>query len=110
MKLFRSDDKFSQKLTQYESTPEFGSGSGRCGDDEMADDEDSGEDEEDEEDGDIARESRPGKNPWPAFPFHLSRVTCRPGLVSPATCRSGKHENIAGDRGKCCSVTTCYVT
>ncbi|GJY75278.1 retrotransposon protein, putative, ty3-gypsy subclass [Tanacetum coccineum] len=54
MKLFRSDDKFSQMLTQYESTPEFGnaSGSGGCGDDEMADDEDGGEDEEDEEDGD----------------------------------------------------------
>ncbi|GKD81459.1 hypothetical protein Tco_1348298 [Tanacetum coccineum] len=60
MKLFRSDDKFSQMLTQYESTPEFGSGSGGCGDDEIADDEDDGEDEEDdgedeedEEDGDI---------------------------------------------------------
>ncbi|GKA62158.1 hypothetical protein Tco_0761677 [Tanacetum coccineum] len=54
MKLFRSDDKFSQMLTQYESTPEFGnaSGSGGCGDDEMADDEDGGEDEEDEEDDD----------------------------------------------------------
>ncbi|GKA16495.1 hypothetical protein Tco_0696242 [Tanacetum coccineum] len=52
MKLFRSDDKFSQMLNQYESTPEFGSGSGGCGDDEMADDEDGGEDEEDEEDGD----------------------------------------------------------
>ncbi|GKB01985.1 hypothetical protein Tco_0830029 [Tanacetum coccineum] len=39
-------------LTQYESTPEFGSGSGGCGDDEIADDEDGGEDEEDEEDGD----------------------------------------------------------
>ncbi|GJS31279.1 hypothetical protein Tco_0491899 [Tanacetum coccineum] len=52
MKLFRSDDKFSQMLTQYESTPEFGSGSGGCGDDEIADDEDGGEDEEDEEDGD----------------------------------------------------------
>ncbi|GKG44807.1 hypothetical protein Tco_0486245, partial [Tanacetum coccineum] len=46
-------------LTQYESTPEFGSGSGGCGDDEIADDEDDGEDEEDdgedeedEEDGD----------------------------------------------------------
>ncbi|GKD59780.1 hypothetical protein Tco_1297289 [Tanacetum coccineum] len=39
MKLFRSDDKFSQMLTQYESSPEFGnaSGSGGCGDDEMAD-------------------------------------------------------------------------
>ncbi|GJW16936.1 hypothetical protein Tco_0024372 [Tanacetum coccineum] len=33
-------DKFSQMLNQYESTPEFGSGSGGCGDDEMADDED----------------------------------------------------------------------
>ncbi|GKF54873.1 hypothetical protein Tco_0165213, partial [Tanacetum coccineum] len=52
MKLFRSDDKFSQMLNQYESTFEFGSGSGGCGDDEMVDDEDGGEDEEDEEDGD----------------------------------------------------------
>nr|GEY22625.1 hypothetical protein [Tanacetum cinerariifolium] len=53
MKLFRSNDKFSQMLNQYESTPEFGnaSGSGGCGDDEMASDEDGGEDEEDEEDG-----------------------------------------------------------
>nr|GEY45593.1 hypothetical protein [Tanacetum cinerariifolium] len=54
MKLFRSDDKFSQMLNQYESSPEFGnaSGSGGCGDDEMADDEDDGEDGEDEEDDD----------------------------------------------------------
>ncbi|GJW56256.1 putative reverse transcriptase domain-containing protein [Tanacetum coccineum] len=52
MKLFRNDDKFSQMLNQYESTPEFGSSSGGCGDDEMADDEDGDEDEEDEEDGD----------------------------------------------------------
>nr|GEZ14858.1 hypothetical protein [Tanacetum cinerariifolium] len=54
MKLFRSDDKFSQMLNQYESSPEFGSasGSGGCGDDELADDEDGGEDEEDDEDGD----------------------------------------------------------
>ncbi|GKA16407.1 hypothetical protein Tco_0696154, partial [Tanacetum coccineum] len=49
MKLFRSDDKFSQMLTQYESTPEFGSESGGCGDDETADDEDGGEDEEDDD-------------------------------------------------------------
>nr|GEW29130.1 hypothetical protein [Tanacetum cinerariifolium] len=51
IKLFRSDDKFSQMLNQYESSPEFGnaSGSGGCGDDEMADDEDGDEDEEDEE-------------------------------------------------------------
>ncbi|GJT57464.1 hypothetical protein Tco_0992518, partial [Tanacetum coccineum] len=46
MKLFRSDEKFLQMLNQYESTPEFDSGSGGCEDDEMADD-----DEEDEEDG-----------------------------------------------------------
>ncbi|GKG11371.1 hypothetical protein Tco_0342771 [Tanacetum coccineum] len=52
MKLFRSDDEFSQMLTQYESTPELGRGSGGCGDDEIADDEDGGEDEEDEEDDD----------------------------------------------------------
>nr|GEX43128.1 hypothetical protein [Tanacetum cinerariifolium] len=51
MKLFRSDDKFSQMLNQYESSPEFGNASG-SGDDEMADDKDGGEDEEDEEDGD----------------------------------------------------------
>ncbi|GKE87671.1 hypothetical protein Tco_1565146 [Tanacetum coccineum] len=36
MRIFRSDDKFSQMLTQFESSPEFGgaSGSGKCGDDE----------------------------------------------------------------------------
>ncbi|GJY40839.1 hypothetical protein Tco_0428109 [Tanacetum coccineum] len=52
--LFRSDDKFSQILSQYESTPEFGnaSESGMCRDGEMADDEDGDEDEADEEDGD----------------------------------------------------------
>nr|GEU56416.1 hypothetical protein [Tanacetum cinerariifolium] len=49
MKLFRSDDKFSQMLNQYESSPEFdnASGSGGCGDDEMVDDEDGDDDEED---------------------------------------------------------------
>ncbi|GKD61462.1 hypothetical protein Tco_1298971 [Tanacetum coccineum] len=49
MKLFRSDDKMSQMLTQLQSQPEFGSGSGSgpCGDDESGDDEDGGEDEED---------------------------------------------------------------
>nr|GEX61797.1 hypothetical protein [Tanacetum cinerariifolium] len=54
MKLFRSDNKFSQMLNQYASSPEFGnaSGNGGCGDDEMVDDEYGGEDEEDEEDGD----------------------------------------------------------
>ncbi|GJT12171.1 reverse transcriptase domain-containing protein [Tanacetum coccineum] len=49
MRLFRSDDKFSQMLTQLESQPEYGggSGSGGCGDDEPGDDEDGGEDEDD---------------------------------------------------------------
>ncbi|GKE14623.1 hypothetical protein Tco_1422200 [Tanacetum coccineum] len=47
--LFRSDDKFSQMLTQLESQPEYGggSGSGGCADDEPGDDEDGDEDEED---------------------------------------------------------------
>nr|GEX09452.1 hypothetical protein [Tanacetum cinerariifolium] len=41
-------------IVRYESTPEFGnsSGSGGCGDDEMASDEDGNKDKEDEEDGD----------------------------------------------------------
>ncbi|GJY93435.1 hypothetical protein Tco_0509217 [Tanacetum coccineum] len=49
IKLFRSDDKFSQMLTQLESRPEYGggSGSGGCRDDELGDDEDDDEDEED---------------------------------------------------------------
>nr|GFB42295.1 hypothetical protein [Tanacetum cinerariifolium] len=49
MRLFRSDDKFSQMLTQLESQPEYGGGSesGGCGDDESRDDEDGGEDEDD---------------------------------------------------------------
>nr|GEW18910.1 hypothetical protein [Tanacetum cinerariifolium] len=44
MKLFRSDDKFSQMLTQLESQPEYGDGSwsDECGDDEPGDDEDNG--------------------------------------------------------------------
>nr|GEY80363.1 hypothetical protein [Tanacetum cinerariifolium] len=52
MKLFRSDNKFSQMINQYESSLKFGNAneSGGCEDDEMADDEDGGEDEED---GDI---------------------------------------------------------
>nr|GEY96170.1 hypothetical protein [Tanacetum cinerariifolium] len=50
--LFSSDDKMSQMLTQLESQPEFGSGSGSglCGDDEPGDDEDGGEDEDEDED------------------------------------------------------------
>nr|GEY14974.1 hypothetical protein [Tanacetum cinerariifolium] len=49
MRLFRSDDKFSQMLSQLESQPEYGggSGSGGCGDDEPGDDEDDGEDADD---------------------------------------------------------------
>ncbi|GKD56736.1 hypothetical protein Tco_1290123, partial [Tanacetum coccineum] len=52
MKIFRSDDKFSQMLTQLESHPEYGggSGSGGCEDDDPVDDEDGGEDGEDEDD------------------------------------------------------------
>nr|GEV32666.1 hypothetical protein [Tanacetum cinerariifolium] len=52
MRLFKSDDKFSQMLSQLESHPEYGGGSesGGCGDDEPGDDEDGGEDEEDEDD------------------------------------------------------------
>ncbi|GJY74413.1 hypothetical protein Tco_0478844 [Tanacetum coccineum] len=46
-----SDDKFSQMLRQYESTPEFGSGSGGCGDDEIADD-------------DLRRRGRGGRGGW----------------------------------------------
>ncbi|GKC57337.1 hypothetical protein Tco_1084935, partial [Tanacetum coccineum] len=34
--------------------------------------------------GDVARECRPGRNLIRAFPFHLSRATCRPGKLSPA--------------------------
>nr|GEV01726.1 hypothetical protein [Tanacetum cinerariifolium] len=47
MMLFRSDDKFSQMLTQLESHPD---GSGGCEDDEPGDDEDDGEDKEGEDD------------------------------------------------------------
>nr|GEX22604.1 hypothetical protein [Tanacetum cinerariifolium] len=49
MRLFRSDNKFSQILDQFESSPEFGgpSGSSGCGDDEPGGNEDGDEDEED---------------------------------------------------------------
>ncbi|GJU90701.1 hypothetical protein Tco_1303124, partial [Tanacetum coccineum] len=51
MKLFRSDDKFSHMLSQLESQPEIGggSGSGGCEDDEQGYDEDDGKDREDED-------------------------------------------------------------
>nr|GEX61436.1 hypothetical protein [Tanacetum cinerariifolium] len=73
MKLFRSDDKFSHMLNQYESSPEFGnaSGSGGCGDDEMVDDEDGDEDEEDEEDGESPAKSL-GNVAWKSIPSELS--------------------------------------
>ncbi|GJS82568.1 retrotransposon protein, putative, ty3-gypsy subclass [Tanacetum coccineum] len=46
MRLFKSDDKFSQMLTQFESSPEFGGASG-SGDDEPGGDEDDDKDEKD---------------------------------------------------------------
>nr|GFC49843.1 hypothetical protein [Tanacetum cinerariifolium] len=48
MRLFKSDDKFSQMLRQLESQPEYDGGSGNdgCGDDEPGDDEDGDEDED----------------------------------------------------------------
>ncbi|GKD25590.1 retrotransposon protein, putative, ty3-gypsy subclass [Tanacetum coccineum] len=51
MRLFKSDEKFSQMLDQFESSPEFGgaNGSGGCGDDEPGGDEDGDEDEEDDD-------------------------------------------------------------
>nr|GFD15160.1 hypothetical protein [Tanacetum cinerariifolium] len=51
MRLFRSDDTFSQMFDQFKSSPYFGGPSG-CGDDEPGGDEDDEEDEEDEEDVD----------------------------------------------------------
>ncbi|GJS91510.1 retrotransposon gag domain, retroviral aspartyl protease [Tanacetum coccineum] len=52
MRLFRSGDKFSQMLTQLESQPEIGDGSGTGGpgDDEQGHDEDDDEDGEDDDD------------------------------------------------------------
>nr|GFA17037.1 hypothetical protein [Tanacetum cinerariifolium] len=72
MRLFRSDDKFSQMLTQLELQPEYGggSGSGGCGDDEPGDDEDGGEDEEDEDDSPALS---PGNVVGEGIPFELFR-------------------------------------
>ncbi|GJT71743.1 reverse transcriptase domain-containing protein [Tanacetum coccineum] len=52
MKLFRSNDKFYQMLTQLESQPGYdgSSRSGECEDDEPGDDEDGGEDGKNEDD------------------------------------------------------------
>nr|GEY26123.1 hypothetical protein [Tanacetum cinerariifolium] len=94
-------------------------GSGGCGDDEPGpgDDEDGDEDEEDEDDSSRAicrprkpstvtlncltetmwvRRSRPGRYPIRAFPFDVSRATCRPGNLSPATSRPGFPRIVAG--------------
>nr|GFA19043.1 hypothetical protein [Tanacetum cinerariifolium] len=62
-----SDDKFSQMLTQLESQPEYGGGSGS------------------------------GKYPIRAFLFDVSWATCRPGNLSPATSRPGYPEFVAGE-------------
>nr|GEU61495.1 hypothetical protein [Tanacetum cinerariifolium] len=53
MKLFRSDDKFSQMLTQLESQPEYGGGSasGGCRDDDPGDNENGDEDRDKAMDG-----------------------------------------------------------
>ncbi|GKA78145.1 hypothetical protein Tco_0784682 [Tanacetum coccineum] len=92
MRLFRSDDKFSQMLDQFQSSPEFGgaSGSGGCGDDEPGGDED---DDEDEEDGDsptkslgkVARERIPGELSPATYPSDMSARD----WFSPATRRPG---------------------
>nr|GEZ37827.1 hypothetical protein [Tanacetum cinerariifolium] len=126
MRLFRSNDKFSQVLTQLESQPEYGGGSGSdgCRDDEPEDDEDGGEDEEDEDDSShatcrpgkpstvalncltetmLARRCRPGRYPIRVFPFDVSRATCRPGNLSPATSLPGFPRIVAGENGYCCS-------
>nr|GEU48287.1 hypothetical protein [Tanacetum cinerariifolium] len=78
MKLFRSDDKFSQMLTQLESQPEYGggSGSGGCGNDEQEDDEDGGEDGEDEDNSLSWATCRRGKLKQKNI-ANLSRATCR---------------------------------
>ncbi|GJR47599.1 kinase-like domain-containing protein [Tanacetum coccineum] len=40
------------------------------------------------------------RNPIRAIPFHLSRATCRPGKVSPATSRPGYPGFVAGEYSK----------
>nr|GFA85726.1 hypothetical protein [Tanacetum cinerariifolium] len=81
MRLFRSDDKFSQMLTQLDSQPKYGggSGSGGCGDDEPGDDEDGNEDEEDEDDSSRAT-SCPGKPS--ALTLNFLTELCGPDDVS----------------------------
>ncbi|GJQ93666.1 hypothetical protein Tco_0004805 [Tanacetum coccineum] len=90
----RSDDKFSQILTQLESQPHVGSGSGSggAGDDESGEDEDV--DDHEDADGDkdsldmlymvcgpvkVAGENCKGMNPLGAFPGRHSPAKCRWG-------------------------------
>ncbi|GJZ31341.1 hypothetical protein Tco_0576388, partial [Tanacetum coccineum] len=82
----RSDDKFSQMLTQ----PEIGggNGSGGPGDDEQGHDEDDGEDEEDEDDKLVILVNidlylaENASFVTSDFIKQLSRATCRPGKPS----------------------------
>nr|GEX22554.1 putative zinc finger, CCHC-type [Tanacetum cinerariifolium] len=55
--------------------------------------------------GVVAQESRPGRYLIRAFPFDFSRATCHPGKSSPATSRPGFPGIVAGENGKCCSVS-----
>nr|GEZ59239.1 hypothetical protein [Tanacetum cinerariifolium] len=51
-----------------------------------------------------ARRCRPGRFPIRAFPFDVSRATCRPVNPSLATSHPGFLEIVAGENGNCCSV------
>ncbi|GJY43465.1 hypothetical protein Tco_0431678 [Tanacetum coccineum] len=81
MRLFRSDDKFSQMLDQFESSPTFGgaSGIGEGRDDDPGDDEDGDKDEEDGDSptkslGKVVRESIPGELSSSTYPRrHVTR-------------------------------------
>ncbi|GJW17882.1 hypothetical protein Tco_0025318 [Tanacetum coccineum] len=104
-RLFRSDDKFSQMLDQFESSPEFGgaSGSGGCKDDEPSGDEEGDEDEEDDDIRDViymdnartrAPPSRSGKSPgkksMASFPLQLIPGYMSPGIGFPSDMSPGK--------------------
>nr|GEV89897.1 nicotianamine synthase, S-adenosyl-L-methionine-dependent methyltransferase [Tanacetum cinerariifolium] len=45
-----------------------------------------------------------GRYPIRAFPFDVSRATCRPRKISPATSHRGFLGIVAGENGNCCSV------
>nr|GEZ65884.1 hypothetical protein [Tanacetum cinerariifolium] len=97
MRLLRSDDKFSQMLTQLKSQPEYGggSGSGGCRDDEQRDDEDGGEDEEEEDDSPALSPGKVSHSSFSVrlFPGDMSPGKTIPGDKSPAkprNCRRGK--------------------